>query len=564
MQRLLYIIFVFLLITALKAADSPVSVPLHKPVYDFLERMETLGITGNQLNGALPLSRGRVAQLLRQVALNRLRLTPIDQRRLDDFLLDFRRELRPDEKYARIEKGKSWYSTLASFHNLKKDFFEALRQKYPEEENHLFLWETGDSSFYMDYRQVFTYDGRSDGPARNANEQTYLFRGAIGDFSFQWQVSLQAVRGDAAYRKQDSLLKNTFIQDSENGNTTYADRTGGELAWHFRAFDFSFAQQPLQWGPGESGHLLLSDGPEQYPYISINKNWGWGRFTMIHAKLQSFLQSTLDDGTRIYPDKWLAAHRLEIAPWDNFSFGLSEMFVYGNRYADWSYLFPLNFYRAVQHKLRDRDNAAIALDAEWMPMNGVKLYGAVFLDDMKFDSLGGHWYGNKQAVQAGLNWYDPFGWANARFSTEYVAIMPWVYTHKFAVNTYTSDNRSLGYWAGPNSEVIFWELQKDFHARFSAGVRWQKLRKGHNLPNANIGGDINLGHNTLLGNQLEPRRKRYFLEGELETRQETTLFARYEVFNDLYLSASYIFTHRSMSGETNDYNSLHFGFLFGY
>ncbi len=557
------LIFLFLL-SGLLQAQNPLSVTLHAPVYDFLERMESLGITANQLNGALPLSRGRIAQLLAEIADKRGRLTAIDQRRLDDFLLDFRRELRPQEKYGQTGEGKTWYSTLSSWNNLKKDFYRALHQRYPEEENHLFLWETGDSSFYADYRQVFTYDGRSDGPARNANEQTYLFRGNIGNFAYQWQVSLQAVRGDAAYRRQDPLLKNTFIQDSESGKTTFADRTGGELAIHFRAFDFSFAQQPLSWGPGESGKLILSDWAEQYPYISINKNWGWGRFTMVHAKLQSFLQTTLDDGTRLYPDKWLAAHRLEISPFDNFSFGLSEMFVYGNRYADWSYLFPLNFYRAVQHKLRDRDNAAIALDAEWTPFDGVKLYGALFLDDMKFDSLGGHWYGNKQAVQTGINWYDPFGWANARVTAEYVAIMPWVYTHKFAVNAYTSDNRSLGHWAGPNSEVVFWELQKDFHARFTAGVRWQKLRKGHNLPNANIGGDINLGHNTLLGNQLEPRRKRYFLEGELETRQETTLFAKYEIFNDLYLSAAYIFTQRRFKDAKENYSDLHFGFLFRY
>ncbi len=545
-------------------AQNPISVPIHHPVYDFLERMETMGITTNQLNGGLPLSRGRIAQLLKQIARNRLQLTAIDQRRLDDYLLDFRRELRPMQKYARVEQGRSWYSTLASFDNLKKDFYTALQQRFPEEENHLFIWETGDSSFYMDYRQVFTYDGRSDGPSRNANEQTYRFRGAIGYFGYQWQLSTQAVRGDRAYRVQDPLLKNTFIQDSESGKTTFADRSGGELAWSSRYFDFSFAQQPIRWGSGASGQLMLSDWPEQYPYISINKNWGWGRFTMIHAKLQSFLQKTLDDGARIYPDKWLAAHRLEIAPFANFSFGLNEMFVYGNRYADWAYLFPLNFYRAVQHKLRDRDNAAIALDAEWMPVNGLKLYGTVFLDDMKFDSLGGHWYGNKQAVQGGVQWYDPFGWANARATAEYVAIMPWVYTHKFAVNAYTSDNRSLGHWAGPNSEVVYAELKKDFHARFTAGVRWQKLRKGHNLPNANIGGDILLGHNTLLGTQEKARRKRYFLEGELETRQCAEFFARYEVFNDLFLSASYTVTRRHFKGVDEKYSSLHFGFLFDY
>ncbi len=546
-------------------AQSPTSVEVGRPVYDFLDRMEALAVTGNLLSGARPLSRGRIAAILLEIDNNRAMLSAIDRRRLDDYLLDFRYETDRDKKYDRVPSGATWYSPLASLKTFKNDVRRNLSRPYPEEENHLFLWEKGDSSFYMDYRQLFTYDGRSNGAARNANEQTYHFRGSFGDFAFQWQVSTQAVRGkDLAYRLQDPLLKGTFSQESESGATTFADRTGGELAWHSRAFDFSFAQQSLRWGPGLSGQLILSDWAEQYPYISINKNWGWGRFTMIHGKLQSFQQGTLEDGTRLYPDKWLAAHRLELRPFSNFSLALNEMFIYGNRYADWSYLFPLNFYRAVQHKLRDRDNATIALDARWIALPGVRLTATLFLDEMKFDSLGTNWFGNKQAYQLGLEWYDPLGWSNSRISAEYVAVMPWVYTHKFAVNRYISDGRSLGYWAGPNSEVLFFRLENEPHARLRLAVSWQQLKKGHNTENENIGGDILLGHGTLLGTQTLPREKRFFLEGDLETRREVALMARYEIFNDLYLSASYIFIHREQQQIRENYRSVHFGFLFDY
>ncbi|HGY54390.1 MAG TPA: hypothetical protein ENK44_01685 [Caldithrix abyssi] len=557
--------FTILLAASQLHAQNPASVAVDHPVYDFIDRMEALDVTGNLLSGARPLSRGRIAAILGEVDKKRSMLTAIDRRRLDDYLLDFRYEIDARKKYDLIPEGQTWYSTLASWENFKKDVRRNLSQPYPEEENHLFIWEQGDSSFYMDYRQLFSYDGRINGPSRNANEQTYQFRGTVGNFSFQWQLSTQAIRGaDLEYRRQDPLLKGTFSQESESGATTFADRTGGELAWHTRAFDVSFAQQPLRWGAGASGQLILSDWAEQYPYISINKNWGWGRFTMIHGKLQSFQQGALEDGTRLYPDKWLAAHRLEISPFGNFSFALNEMFIYGNRYADWSYLFPLNFYRAVQHKLRDRDNATIALDAKWIVLPGVKLYATIFLDEMKFDSLGTNWFGNKQALQTGLDWYDPLGWANSRFTAEYVAIMPWVYTHRFAVNRYETDGRSLGYWAGPNSEVIYFKLENEPHARLRLGVSWRQLKKGHNTENENIGGNILQGRSLLLGTQTEPREKRYFLEGDLEIRRELTLMARYEIFNDLYLSASYIFTHGERKQINENYQSLHFGFLFDY
>ncbi|RMH65686.1 MAG: hypothetical protein D6677_01905 [Calditrichaeota bacterium] len=522
------------------AASNPTSVPLHHPVYEFLQRMEALHITARLMDGAQPYSRGRVAEKLVEVNERREQLTALDRRRLDDFLLDFRYEIDATKKNVLIPNGQNWYSTLASWQNFKNDFFRVLSQRYPEEENHLFIWEKGDSAFYMDYRQLFTYDGRSDGPQRNANEQTYLFRGSFGAFAYQWQVSLQAARGDRAFRQNDPLFKGTFIQDSESGSTTFADRTGGELAWATRPFIIGFAQQSVQWGPGVSGKLILSDYAEAFPYIFIDKTWSWGRFTMLHGKLQSYLKETLPDGTRLYPDKWLAAHRLEIAPLEHFSFGLNEMFVYGDRYADWSYLFPLNFYRAVQHKLRDRDNATIALDAEWTPGAGVRLYGAVFIDEMKFDSLGTDWFGNKHAVQAGLQWHDPPGLANSRLTIEYVALRPWVYTHKFPINRYITDGRSLGYWAGPNSEVWYVALQKDWHARLRTTVSWRRWRKGYNPTDENVGGDILLGRSQLLGAQTQPVEQSAFLGGDLRVQWQSALDVRYEIFNDLYLSASYI------------------------
>ncbi len=552
--------FMLIILPFMLTASNPASAPLHHPVYAFLERMEALGITGTLLDGAQPYSRSRIARLLQQVDKQRQALTPIDRRRLDDFMLDFRYEINPETAYALTPPDRNWYSTLASWANFKKDFRRALARKYPEEENHLFLWESGDSSFYVDYRQYVSYDSRSDGVQRNANAQTYLFRGTIGRFAYQWQVSLQAARGDKSYRIQEPMFKGTFIQDSESGSTTFADRTGGELAWDTEAFTVGFTQQSVQWGPGQSGKLILSDYAEQFPYIYIDKTWGWGRFTMLHGKLQSFQQGTLDDGTRLYPDKWLAAHRLELVPFAHFSLGLNEMFIYGNRYVDWSYLFPLNFYRAVQHKLRDRDNATIALDAEWTPGAGVRLYAAVFIDEMKFDSLGTDWFGNKHAAQIGGQWFDPLGWQNSMFILEYVGIRPWVYTHKFAVNRYITDGRSLGYWAGPNSEVWYAALQKDWHARLRTTLSWRRWRKGYNLADKNVGGDILLGRSRLLGRQTEPVLKSPFLDGDLKTEWQTALALRYEIFNDLYLSASYILRH----AERRDYKTLHFSLRFDY
>jgi len=546
-------------------AQNPASIPLNHPLYNFVERMETMGIVTDALDNIRPYSRGRAAELLKQIEAKRDRLTAIDGRRLDDLLLEFRFELQPGEKHALIPEGQNWYSTLASWENFKNDFRRVLSRPWPEEEHHVAMWEKDSSSVYFDFEQVFTADGRSDGLSRNANEQSYILQGVIDrDFAWRVKVSLQGVRGDEGYRELDPLIKGTFSQESEEGDVVFADRTGGELAWHTRYMDVHFAQQEIAWGHGLSGKLILSNNPEQYPYIAVSKSWGWGKFIALHGKLQSFQQGTLEDGTKIFPDKWVAAHRLEFSPWDPITIGLNEVFIYGNRYADWSYLIPFNFYRAVQHKLRDRDNATIAIDLEAIPLNGAKLYGTIFIDEMKFEKLGTDWWGNKHAFQGGVVLADPFRLHNTMLQAEYTAIMPWVYTHKFAVNRYESDGRSLGHPAGPNSEVILFSVSKDISVRWLLGLQWSQTKKGANYPNENIGGDLLTGENVLLGTQEEPRQTRRFLEGILTTTKQTELFTRYELFNDFFVSASYIFSDTRTESRSQSLNEWHLGIRFNY
>ncbi|MGD9488979.1 MAG: capsule assembly Wzi family protein [Calditrichaceae bacterium] len=557
-------IVVFLLINLPVFAGNPVSVPINHPIYDFFDRMETMGYLNRLLDGIRPYSRGRAADLLQQLNEKRDELTSIDRRRLDDYLLDFRFEIDRTQKYSEMPDGKNWYSVLSGWGNFKNDFNRFFKQNHPEEENHVFLWESGGSNFYFDYQQNFTYEQRSDDVTRDANWQTYQVRGLIDDnFGYAVEVSLYALRGDESYVEEHPVLKGAWSKLHEN-ETRYADRTGGELAWHSKYFDFTFAQQEIEWGPGESGKLTLSNNPEHYPYVSISKDWGWGKFIALHGKLQSFPEDTSKSGEPLYPDKWLAAHRLEFAPWKSLTLGINENFIYGYRYADWSYLVPFNFYRATQHNLRDRDNATISIDFEWVARPGSKLYGALFLDEFKRSKLFTDWYGNKHAFLIGLHQTDPFGIENLSLRLEYTAIMPWVYTHKYPVNSYTTDYQSLGHWAGPNSEVYYAHVSKDWHQRLTTGFKFQQYKHGDNYDDENIGGDILLGHNDLLGEQEQPRETRDFLEGNLTTEQKYEAYLKYEVFNDLFLTLVYDHFDIESAGSKTKLDEFHFGFELRY
>ena len=560
----IFTVVIFQLAIAMLLFGAPSSVPLSDPVYPFLERMETLGFLSHVHDGIKPFSRDEISGYLKKLAPYKAQLTAIDRERLDDLLLDYRRELQPRERYHLMPADQNWYSVLSSWAYFKSDFLRYFQRNHPEEEDHVVSYETADETFYMDYEQGLTCERRSDDVYRSASWQSFGMRGALGaHFSYQLKTELHGLRGDEPYVFGLPILKGSWSEKQEEG-PRYSDRTGGELSWHGDYLDFRFAQQEVTWGYGTSGKLILSNNAEQFPYISLSRDWGWVKYIALHGKLQSFPQDTLADGQKLYPDKWLAGHRLEISPWRWVTLGLNETFIYGNRYADWAYLIPFNFYRAVQHKLRDRDNATISLDMELLPVNGIKLYATLFLDEFRQSKIGTNWFGNKQAWQGGLFWADPFGLPNLSLRAEYTAVMPWVYTHKYQINSYTSDYQSLGFWAGPNSEVVYLALYKEWTRRLSTNLSFRQYKHGANYANENIGGDILQGHGTLLGSQTQARQTRTFLEGILTTEKRYSGEATYEIFNDMFLSARYRWIFTRTEQDRRDLQELYLGIVFTY
>ena len=536
MKRIILTLILFLT-TQLLIAGNPVSVPLDNPVYRFLDRMETLGILDNLRDGIKPYDRAFVADMLVRADSMRQELTTIDRRRLDNYLLDFRFDINHEQLYDQLNKPGRVYSPFSGWGQFKSDFTRFFQQNQPEEENHVLLWEDSTSSFYFDFIMGANYDSRSDDLQRWNQSETYRFRGSFSEnLGYMLNVSFYRIFGDDGYRDQDPVLKSSWR--NERDERIYFDQSGGDLAFRTKYVDFHFAYQPVIWGPGGSGQLILSDNVTQYPYLSLSTNWSWGSFTYLHGKLLSLTNGDSLDGQPFYPEKWIVANRLEFSPVKNMSIGLNGMILYGNRYLEWAYLLPFSYLRATEHNLRDRDNALLAIDAEIRVMRGLKLYGTILIDELKKSELFTNWYGNKHGFQAGFHLTDPFGLPNLTLRAEYVAIMPWVYTHKYNINRYINDGSSLGHWAGPNSEIYYLDLAKDWHQRLRMGIRFMQWKHGANYENENIGGDILLGHNALLGDQEEPRTTREFLEGILTTNYLTEFYTEYEILNDLFLDFS--------------------------
>jgi hypothetical protein len=112
--------------------------------------------------------------------------------------------------------------------------------------------------------------------------------------------------------------------------------------------------------------------------------------------------------------------------------------------------------------------------------------------------------------------------------------------------------------------VIYADLVKEWSRRLITGISFQQYKHGANYENLNIGGDILLGHNDLLGNQTEPVEESAFLDGILTTRKSYDFYARYEVFNGLFIEGRYRLTTEKCEDRETDQSEMHFGFRFRY
>lgn len=234
-------------------------------------------------------------------------------------------------------------------------------------------------------------------------------------------------------------------------------------------------RNPLSWS-GESAPLrpwmdsstaVLRPAPVLF--VGFDLELSWVQYRQYSGQLQH---------TR-GKDKFFHTHRLEFQLPFHLQLGLSETVVYGSsvdvegspynsdevRNMAWLYAMPFVPYMFAGHYYGDRDNGAMSFDLTAQPMQNLKLYGELLLDDSKsptslFDDS---WWGNKWGFSGGLLFQKKLQTWDTRFRAEYTQIMPWVYTHNLGPShQYTHFNQSLGSNLGPNSQEIFTQVEAEY------------------------------------------------------------------------------------------------------
>jgi hypothetical protein len=518
-----------------RAADGSLTLPLEHPAYELLDRLERTGHLGETGGGIRPFTRRWVATLaLRAQSHDRHRhdtaagrLTEVDRRRLARLL---------DELADEVEQVRG--TVISPVDSAR------VERRSPASSAPLLTYRAPQGHLSADLLAREQVD-RREGRGRREAEMTYRHKlGAVIEGRLFERVGLRLafeqtreqgsrgyfLRGDVIERPVEAVQLKGGVADYHRGAAYVTVGFGPDV--HLQA-----GKDQVSWGPSTepTQNLGLSSAAPAFDMVRLQTRLGALRFVSLHGALRpcpdrpdapvcageadSAASYIVNRQTRLLDrDKWIAAHRLEWAVSPRLDLGLQEVVIYADRGPQLAYLNPFMFYWAAQSYLGDRDNVMMALDADWRFRPGWRWWAAYAIDDLKKLKVFSDDFANKFSLQTGLSWADPLGVSDTDAHLDYVRIEPWIYTHKFPINTFRHFDAPLGHPLGPNSDRWRLRLEHRWSPDLSMWAAASRARHGENVllddgTVLNVGGDLHFGWRP-----GDRREEKSFLDGRLSRR----------------------------------------------
>jgi len=546
-------IIIFLALIALPVVTHAIGldVPATDPVYDFLNRLETRDIIHGLNNLALPLTRDEIVAFLRQAKQNDSRLSRVEKKILQEYLADYRYE---------TEQQISGADTIAAPLVQKGYFKKAIPRLFSRrdavEENHLLMYENGETFFWFDLGTRTRIDWKEHHQKQMFSDR-YLFRGALGkSLTFHTSFARYMLTHNPDFSEPYDEERGMWSMFQADSTVTF-DNIQSSLVYHNSIFNLGLYRQPLSWGASQTNNLILSPNAPLFSYLGFNTSFKNIKLTFIHGSLlnDSTQYRNIPTEERNRP-KYLVAHRIDIPFFENrLLIGLSEMVVYGDKNIELSYISPFGVFWAIGHALEDRDNILMAMDFKTTVIRNITVYGSVLIDEMRFGELGKHWWANKHALQAGVRLAPTLASIPVDIQMEYTAVRPWTYSHKTLTTDYTQSGICLGFPYGANCQAWYWKIEAAFSRRFSLSSDFLHLRQGVDDGTNHWGGDPTVSYE--LRNAAYDHSTKWLM-GDIKTTNEVKIISCYELFNDFFLKSGARFYATELN---NEHESQRFGYI---
>ena len=524
----------FLISVCIFAQDD--YIPVNHPVYDFLERMESLHIISGYNSFELPKPRSEIALYLKQVIKNKNKLSKEDAEILKDFETEFE------------------FALFGTLKNSEGILDSGTYNIFSQKEKYLYYYNNPEraSLFVNLLGEGDAINQRTYADSNWSGSSAYgIIGGQIeGTFLNHFGFLLKGTDGDVFGNRQVAKLVPDIAENFKynlDPAAAFFDQTEGYLTADYDMFRIKFGRDKMQigYGPVKS---IIDDIAPTFDYLSFNINYSFFTFSYFHAKLlgQAYWEpDSINGGINVVPEKYLGYHRIGFNLSNDFNFGVGEMIIYGDRGLDLSYLNPFAFYKSVEHYQQDRDNSFLFFDINNKSLKGLKVYSTLLIDDMDFAKLGSGWYGNQTIFDFGIYSANLYYIIPLEAKLEYTEIDPYVHTHRTAQSNFTTDGYNLGSFLQPNSEMFLGELDYQLTYRTRITGNFTYVIHGANpvLQNGTI---INVGGDEALGHRIFDSNFARLLGGDLEYSRIFTGTVSYEPYRQITLYLKLIYLNETL------------------
>lgn len=537
--RFLLLIFLILCINIISYGQAEY-VPYNHPVYDFLERMDALQIISDYNSLERPKTRNQISNYLKQVIENADLLENTDRGILEDYKSEFEYELTGKLVNSESLIGHQEYNFLSQ----KEKYLYYLVKP---EKGTIFINLIGNIDFVNDYLK-----NESSNYSATFIKYGGQIRGTILDkFGYYMRGTNGKVFGNKTAAENLNDIKFSYKYNTDpntHSATDYVDNTEGYVTADFNLIRFKIGRDRQQIGYGPLNYIL-SDNSPYFDYLSFNLDFLPLTFSYFHGKLLGSITGRTDSiqgGIRTIADKYFGYHRLGINFSRNLSLGLGEMIIYSNRSLEFSYLNPFNFYKSVEHAEEDRDNSLLFIDMMNNSIPGLKLFGAVLIDDIDFSKIGTGWYGNELLYNFTLYSASLYKIIPLDFYLQYIRCEPYVYTHRIYDNNYTNSVYGLASPIQPNSDIYAAKFSYTPYYRLNLELELEYSRHGANVVNPDGSVLKNVGGNILVGHRENDPTTVKFLDGDREYFRSITFNAVYQPIKNYFVSGRIIYRKNSL------------------
>ena len=423
-QRPLYLLFIFGFATLSHARTTPPDTDVNHA----LLVLETYQVIRNRFSGMRPLSLSQSRKLLKEAELH----------------LKKSKQAYPDPVWAAMRTLRRIFPRSYQW-NFQQGF--AASQQVSNEQMRSFPQANGIG--FLDAAYLASGNRSADDEFRLRVDPSLHHRG----FSFQTE---------------------TEVPWRWTGTDTQPRLRSASLAWHGDTFDVTVGRQPIRWGFGARGGLLLADNETRLDGVKTGFHLpeGPGWLGYLGPSRWEFMLAVME-ANRAVPNPLFFGGKASFRPTANLEIGFSHTYMMGgqgNPIRAYDPILEALFIR-VQEYERNVANHLIGLEARYVfPRFGV-LSTEFAWEDFGRPRIWAH-IGRVMALRLAIESTAIRGSDSLRL--EFTHIDPLVYRHGRFESGYTRNRRMLGHRNGPDSDglLLRYTLRPHHQHRVETEAEW--------------------------------------------------------------------------------------------